>query len=602
MQYYVADFETTTKEEDCRVWAYAICEVGNEENVIVGNNIADFMEWCKEQKNVTVLFHNLRFDAQFIFSYLFKNGFTHADTPADRATNTFTTLINDLGLYYAVEVIFYRKGKNIKKVTFQDSYKLLPMSVDAIAKAFDLPYKKLKIDYKAHDELPEGAPLTAEEEQYITHDVKIVAKGIEYLHSQGMDKMTIGACALAEYKRITTKKYFNLWFPVQNEWFFYDIKQSYKGGWVYLNPKFRKKIIGHGLVFDANSLYADRMKDQLLPYGTPIYYKGEYEYDKLFPLYIQTIRCAFELKKGKIPTIQLKNSLSFRGNEYITSSNEAEEVLTLTSVDLALFLEHYDVYNLQYISGWKFKGARDLFTEYIEKWSNNKIEAKEQGNAGLYTLSKQMLTSLYGKFGTGIEVRAKRPRMDEQGRVYFERGEKEKKESLYLPVASFITSYARLKTISTAQRIQDNYNNGISRAEWVYSDTDSVHILLNGEDKETFLKNCGFYVHQTELGAWKLESEFTKAKFIRQKCYMEQEIISEAEYNDGMENDTPELYSKDENGYYRKKITVAGMPSTCHGAVTFNKFRVGATFTGKKQPIIVDGGVVLKDVDFTIVE
>ena len=36
---FVADFETTTNPLDCRVWAYAICEVGNEENTIVGTTI-----------------------------------------------------------------------------------------------------------------------------------------------------------------------------------------------------------------------------------------------------------------------------------------------------------------------------------------------------------------------------------------------------------------------------------------------------------------------------------------------------------------------------------------------------------------------------------
>ena len=50
MQSYVADFETTTTEENCFVWAYAICEVNNRENVILGTNIDDFMSWCENQK------------------------------------------------------------------------------------------------------------------------------------------------------------------------------------------------------------------------------------------------------------------------------------------------------------------------------------------------------------------------------------------------------------------------------------------------------------------------------------------------------------------------------------------------------------------------
>ena len=47
---FVADFETTTNIEDCRVWAFAICEVGNKEDVIIGTTIDEFMEWNIKRK------------------------------------------------------------------------------------------------------------------------------------------------------------------------------------------------------------------------------------------------------------------------------------------------------------------------------------------------------------------------------------------------------------------------------------------------------------------------------------------------------------------------------------------------------------------------
>ena len=76
MSTFVADFETTTNPDDCRVWAYAICEVGNSENVIVGTTIDEFMSWCRNQKeNHTILFHNLKFDSEYIISYLLNNGY-----------------------------------------------------------------------------------------------------------------------------------------------------------------------------------------------------------------------------------------------------------------------------------------------------------------------------------------------------------------------------------------------------------------------------------------------------------------------------------------------------------------------------------------------
>lgn len=60
MRKFTADFETNVSETDCRVWAYAIYEIGVD-NFIYGNSIDDFMTWCNDKKeNYTIYFHNLR--------------------------------------------------------------------------------------------------------------------------------------------------------------------------------------------------------------------------------------------------------------------------------------------------------------------------------------------------------------------------------------------------------------------------------------------------------------------------------------------------------------------------------------------------------------
>jgi hypothetical protein len=593
MKYYVADFETTTREDNCHVWAYAVCEVGNKENLVIGKTLDEFMTWCMAQKdNPKVFFHNLKFDSQFIIRWLFLHGFEHVEKPEDKATGTFTTLISDKGMYYSLEVVFHRKGKKIHKITFLDSLKLIPLSVDAIAKSFHLDIQKGKINYKAHDDLPEGSDLTAEEEEYIRHDVQIVAHAVDFFHKQGLDKMTIGSCALSEYKKIIHKRNFERYFPPPK--FHDDVKQSYKGGFTYLNPKFANKIIKNGIVLDVNSLYPSVMYDSYLPFGTPIFFVGKYEEDDFYPLYTQMIKCQFELKKGKIPTIQIKHSMFFRGNEYLTSSDGLEETLCLNSVDLKLFFEHYDVYNLQYISGWKFRGTKGLFVDYIDKWSNAKIQAKKDGNHGLYLISKLFLNSLYGKFGTDNKVKSKIPYM-EDGIVKYKYGEVEEKDGIYVAMASFITSYARLKTISAAQKITDDYNSGKSKIQFVYADTDSLHCV-----SDNFELPAGLDIDPTKLGAWDHESNFNRAKFLRQKCYIENHIISEEDYNKGIKGEESFLYTKDSEGFYKLKITVAGMPAGCYPEVTFNNFKIGASYSGKKQPKIVEGGVILRDIDFTI--
>lgn len=580
MKTYVADFETTTIQENCHVWAYAITEVGNSSEVIIGTTIDDFMKWCESQKtNNKVFFHNLKFDGQFIIWWLFMNGYKHVEDTTKRETKTFTTLISDKGLYYSIEVVFKKGRKTVKKVTFQDSLKLIPLSVDAIAKSFKLPIQKGVIDYKAHDLLPEGSPLTPEEEEYIKHDVQIVAHAIEYFYSVGMDKMTIGSCALDEYKKLVSKKFFNLWYPTPQ--YDEDVRQSYRGGFTYLNPKFAGKTIKNGVVLDVNSLYPSVMYYEYLPFGTPIYFEGKYVDDEFYPLYTQMIRCSFRIKEGKIPTIQIKRNFLFKGNEYLEEVDH-EVVLCLNSVDLELFLEQYNVFNLEYISGWKFKATKGLFTEYIDKWSQNKINSKKEGNHGLYMVSKLMLNSLYGKFGSATKIKSKIPYLDPlDNQVRYYDSDESEKPGIYIAMASFITSYARLKTISSAQKIMDNYNAGKSKIQFVYADTDSLHCV-----SPDFELPEGLEIDSTKLGAWDYEGRFNKAKFLRQKCYIEN-------FSHDTESENPE---------YEMKITVAGMPTSCHDQVTFRNFKIGATYAGKKQPKIVPGGVIIRDVDFTIKE
>ncbi len=129
---------------------------------------------------------------------------------------------------------------------------------------------------------------------------------------------------------------------------------------------------------------------------------------------------------------------------------------------------------------------------------------------------------------------------------------------------------------------------------------DSLHIILNGEDRQQFLDNCNLTIHRSDLGAWDHESNFVKAKFLRQKCYIEKEIIEEKDYLEGIENENSYLYSSNSKGYYKLKITVAGMPTSCYPYVNFDNFNIGAAYKGKKQPKIVPGGVVLSEIDFTI--
>ena len=60
MKRYTADFETCTwKEDETCVWAWAVSEIADEENIQIGNNIDEFIDFCKNEKNSCFYFHNL---------------------------------------------------------------------------------------------------------------------------------------------------------------------------------------------------------------------------------------------------------------------------------------------------------------------------------------------------------------------------------------------------------------------------------------------------------------------------------------------------------------------------------------------------------------
>lgn len=165
-------------------------------------------------------------------------------------------------------------------------------------------------------------------------------------------------------------------------------------------------------------------------------------------------------------------------------------------------------------------------------------------------------------------------------------------------MASFITSYARNKTIRTSQAVRDYSLKKYGVDKYWYSDTDSIKCGLTDEDLEE-LKDV-IEIDDYKLGAWALEEHFDRFLAIRQKCY-----ITEIEG--------------------KVHVTVAGLPQYLAPLITFDNFKKGFSTNGMTLPelkamakkngatkdeikkihhklryVYVDGGVVLEDTDFTI--
>lgn len=567
---YSCDFETTTKLDDCRVWAYGWMEIGNTSNSKIGNSMDEFMEWLTNI-NSDVYFHNLKFDGSFIINWLMKNGYKYSK---NGEAKTFKSVISKMGQWYMIDISNGYKGKKKIHTVVYDSLKKLPFPVKSIAKDFKLHVEKGDIDY--HLERPEGYEITDDEMLYINNDIEIIAAALEIQFGQGLTGMTNGRDSLDGFKDVFSTKMFDKHFPKLSLSIDNDIRKAYRGGFTWLNKKYYGLTLDEGMVFDVNSLYPAIMYDRLLPYGFPLPFNGEYIEDKNYPLYIQHIRCEFILKEGYIPTIQIKGNKMFKGNDYLHDSNGEIVDLYLSNVDMKMFFEHYDVFDIEYLNGWKFKGKRGMFNQFIEKWTYIKIN----NEGAIKALAKLMLNSLYGKFATNPDIQGKEPFLKTDGSNGFVLGDEEFKDPVYTAMGVLITSYARELTIGTAQACYDRI---------IYCDTDSIHLV--GTEIPEAIKDI---IDGDKLGFWDHESNFKRAKYVRQKTYV-QDLYEK-------QNEKGKWVKATKHDFERIKFSVkcAGMPDSIKEKVKFEDFNVGFTSMGKLAPKQVSGGVVLVDTAFTI--
>lgn len=498
----------------------------------------------------------MKFDGSFIVDFLFRLGYEWI-SKRRLDEKTFTTLISDMGMWYTIKIRGEDGPGGLKReVTIYDSLKIIPMPIAQMPKTFDIGLEKLDLDYEGDRE--EGHELTEHEKVYIRNDTLILARALKFMREHNMKKLTTASNAMNDFKTRLGKAEFDRLFPPLDAITDRDIRMSYKGGFTYLNPVYKNKLIGRGQVYDVNSMYPWAMKFCKLPYGEPVYFTGQYEEDEGYPLYVQSLVCDFKLKPGCVPSIQIKNNFHYSETEYLRES-EVETVLTLTSVDLKLFFDNYDVTVYSWEGGYKFKGMVGMFADYIDYWYEQKNEGKRTGNKGLTQIAKLMLNSLYGKFGASLTGRSKIPQFDkDQDKVTYYYGAEESRTAYYVPVASFITSYARDKIIRAAQQLGERF---------IYADTDSLHV------KGT--EPADIDIDEYRLGAFKIEEEFDHAVFIRQKTYMESI-----------------------NG--KNDVKCAGMPNNIKETVTFENFKEGATFEGKLMPRIIPGGTILRETTFKI--
>lgn len=547
--WFVADFETTSyqyylEHGYTQVWLWAICD-SNAEIYARGYDIDSFIQQCKKLVGKNIYFHNLKFDGSFIIDYLIRQGYCYYEDLNDCDTG-FTTLIGEMGEFYTIELKY---SKN-RVVHFVDSLKLLPFSVEKIAKDFNLPILKGKIDYNDYT-------VTDEKIKYIDHDVRIVAMALKQIKEEGMTKLTTASCAYNSFLGMKSESFLIGCFPTLDDKFLETWRLAYRGGRSQVNPMYKGEICYNVKRFDINSMYPYIMHDMEMPYGEPILSTKRGQYN--FELYHVLI--SFHLADNHLPSLLKKASLFATEDSYYVESDGIEE-LYISSIDYELLERNYVIDYIEFVEIYGFRTTKLMFFDYIDKWYSK----KNVDEGAKKIVDKLMLNCLYGKFGSNHRGCHKIPVLDDENNtVKFINSAEEDMKKYYLPVAIAVTSYAH-KLIDDAI-----YLTGIEN--FVYCDTDSVHTL--GTLPENLIDN-------KQLGKFKLEAVETKSKYVRQKCYV----------------------TKENN---KLTITCAGMTKSMKdkaieifGDAIFDIFETGFEMSGKLIPKRVPGGSVLYETTFKI--
>lgn len=430
-------------------------------------------------------FHNLKYDLEF-----FKYGIKELCEVHGFELQIMMREKNPIFIKIVPE-----KGSKLKPVHIRDSMKKIPGSLSNMAKLVGM--KKLD----GFDFVPgwsNSVDLTNQANwDYVKMDARIVAVAMQEMHNLGNDRSTFSGDAWNTAKTMLGSDANGDRYPQNLKWERYfpqidikldgNIRPAYFGG---INiSRHRGITTGEITHADVNSMYPSVMYYDPLPHGLPTY--TEHEPVK-GSLYVVKGMFRLNLKPGLIPWFMFKSAVDnhMEGMEAGVPVEHTEHfhLLTLTSIDLELLNEWYDVewkpdYPPEY---WVFKSRTGIFRAYIDHFT--KIKQESEKGSMRYHWAKFMLNSLYGRFGLNPNGQETELVISGEDLIWKETAVVNEEMDAYLPYAMFITAHARRRLLSYIKKCGPD--------KVIHSDTDSViHTggLVEGVE------------YGKELGKWGLE-------------------------------------------------------------------------------------------------
>jgi hypothetical protein len=553
---FVADFETTAKtqflnEQRTRVYLFEFKSLDNTIK-FVGTSIELFFYYLETlEKNLTVYFHNLSFDGEFILWYLIENGFVFYNGE-DKREKTFQNITTDMGQHYLIKVIL----TNGYKVEFKCSYRLMPISIEKIGSLVGVKKLKENHNYEEIKNYETLADVPDEELQYLENDVEILRLLILKLKDMNISQMTMSSSSYSNWTK--TQYNFSKTLKKSNDTYINEvINFSYKGGITKVNKEFIGVELNDVISYDVNSLYPSQMLMNTMPVGEPLVYNNLKDAkilktNKKFIVVVYVIN--MKIIDGHHSFIGLSSGFSFSSYKY--DDEILDRTLHLWEEEFNLFIDYYQG-EYEVIHVLAFKEQHDVFTSYLNGWKEIKETTQDQVER---QIAKLMMNSLYGKFGQKDKRMSKKLRGADDKTLLYEIVEEDAPYK-FRPIASYITAMSRCVLIKAIQENAEHF---------VYCDTDSLYLKDIKEAKNIPISN-------NVIGHWKFESHYTRFKCLKAKCYIK---------------------TKDDGQVIR---SIAGLPKEAQELVNYENLSSGLVLKGvKKYMARVKGGIVIDTTDFSI--
>lgn len=503
------------------------------------HSVQELLQGLIDNRVERCYFHNLKFDDSYIASYMRDDT---VELEGGWQVKSGKRLISNKGQVYSDQLRFTgpRDPKTHRAQHFRcdiwDSMKIWNNPLAKIGKTFGLVKGGTTGGSQA---LMKGCDAMMEE--YCLQDCRIMMAAMEDYFSR-CERETCGqrrkgwmtaastAYNLMEYytrKKVGNKEFENH-FPPADEKHGFKVweRLGYKGAVPLLDPEIRFKVLHDVSVFDINSMYPTQLVKAMLPMGLPIDL-SDADMERLMrikergKLWVAKVKMIADVKPGHRATFVLKKknedgeSLAWHIDDYTTATENGESFQVITSVDMDYIMRDYDVRCIEVLDAQGYEPDKDhMIAHFVLHWYTVKAKAAESGDKALKEFAKLILNSLYGKFGANPEhISAEYTFVDDDMiRVRECDGVEVDENPKYLPVAMFVTAYAR-NMISEAC-------NAIGWKNVAYTDTDSVHVHgMTAEEAKRRLIDDGFEIHHSNLGAFDFESRWRDALYVRNKGY-----------------------------------------------------------------------------------